>query len=74
MKPSQGKGDITMLPSNQGDIKNVALEPRREICNPLNSFDPSWKCICNTFTPKIKGIWRVAYLMLPWFKGNILYM
>ena len=29
-----------MLPSNQGDIKNVALEPgRHQICNPLDSFD-----------------------------------
>ena len=27
--------------------------------------------ICNTFTPKIKGIQGVACLMLPWFEGNI---
>ena len=27
--------------------------------------------ICNTFTPKIKGIQRVTYLMSPWFEGNI---
>ena len=26
---------------------------------------------CNTFTPKIKGIQRVTYLMSPWFEGNI---
>ena len=29
-----------MLPSNQGDIKNVALKPgRHQTCNPLDSFD-----------------------------------
>ena len=27
--------------------------------------------LCNPFTPKIKGIHRVTYLMLPWFEGNI---
>ena len=27
--------------------------------------------ICNNFTPRIKGIWRVTYLMSPWFEGNI---
>ena len=27
--------------------------------------------ICNTFAPKIKGIQGVAYLMSPWFRGNI---
>ena len=26
---------------------------------------------CNTFTPKIKGIQRVTYVMSPWFEGNI---
>ena len=26
---------------------------------------------CNTFTPKIKGIQKVIYLMSPWFEGNI---
>ena len=42
-----------MLPLNQGNIKNVALEPgRHQIRNPLDSFD--LKCesvtyICNTF-------------------------
>ena len=29
-----------MLPLNQGDIKNAALESgRHQICNPLDSFD-----------------------------------
>ena len=27
--------------------------------------------VCNNFAPKIKGIQRVAYLMSPWFGGNI---
>ena len=27
--------------------------------------------LCNTFTPKIKGIQMVAYLMSPWFEGSI---
>ena len=57
-----------MLLSNQGDIKNVALEPgQHQICNPLDSFD--LKCesvtfsICNMgtsglldmYTPKHEG-------------------
>ena len=40
MKPSQGEGNIAILPLNQGDIKYVTLEPvRHQICNPLDSFD-----------------------------------
>ena len=29
------------------------------------------KYLCNSLTPKIKGIRRVTYLMSPWFEGNI---
>ena len=36
---------------------------------PVHKIDYNY--ICNTFTPKIKGIQRVTYLMSPWFEGNI---
>ena len=37
----------------------------------MNIFIHICIIICNTFTPKIKGIQRVTYLMLSWFDGNI---
>ena len=46
-----------MLPSNQGDIKNVALEPgRHQICNPPDSFD--LRCESVTYPSE------VVYLLL----------
>ena len=39
-----------MLPSNQGDIKNVTLEPgRHQICNPLDSFDRRCESVTYTY-------------------------
>ena len=38
----------------------------------LSSHDKSHQnYLCNAFAPKIKGIQGVAYLVLPWFEGNI---
>ena len=43
-----------MLPSNQGDIKNVTLKPgRHQICNPLDSFD--LRCESVTYTYNNSG-------------------
>ena len=44
-----------MLPSNQGDIKNVALEPgRHQICNPLDFFDLRCESVTYLCNPLIQ--------------------
>ena len=59
-----------MLPSNQGDIKNVAPEPgRHQICNPLDFPDPRCESVtCNGCNMAMRDL-PDMYGLMPYGQG-----